>query len=110
MDITKFDEKIIKLIRSRESLLVNLELITKRIHEFWLIERAKKGFHPPTQCPNMDVSESQKSLESGMFCDKCDINMYPYTYISEEVKNRRRESIISFIEELNKFEGLIDDK
>lgn len=102
MDIKKLEE--------------NIELLSEKVHESWVVEKRNQGFHSPNECEsenhksylNADWRDKERFLEHFdskfyKWCDKCHPDLYPYNELAENIKEYDRvtvRTVLNAIKEL----------
>jgi hypothetical protein len=89
------------------------EWIAEKVHDSCLEEKKNQGFHAPVDCRNqsakdicalallVDLLEDFEFLKFNKYCDKCRIDMYPYSDLPEHIKDYDRaavNAVLSIIE------------
>lgn len=79
------------------------ELIAEKVHDAWLIEKARQGFHAPEKCKSNPSKEARSHdlrshglhpfLKFHKYCDKCHTDMYPYAELPENIKDYDRVTV-----------------
>ena len=94
----------------------NIEEIAAKVHNAWLAEKMKQGFHSPLCCPNAHWTyasgEEAKERRFEKRCDKCHPDMYPYGELPEHIKDYDRVTVKSVLDAihltgLEKFRSII---
>ena len=91
------------------------EVIASKVHDAWLEEKKKQGFHSPNDCPSsnhksfINASDHNKERLEDFhnpkfykWCDKCHTDMYPYEELAENIKDYDRvtvDTVLKAIEE-----------
>lgn len=74
-----------------------IEKLSEEVHNAWLGEKAKQGFHAPANCTR--VKEPQKFIK---YCNYCHTDMYPYNELPDNIKEYDRVTVVAVLEALNK--------
>lgn len=92
---------------TEETNLPNIELVSEKVHEAWMITKAEQGFHAPAVCPSSnkksynesDWQGKERFEDAGLhpktfkWCDKCHPCLYPYNELSEKDKDLDRSTV-----------------
>jgi hypothetical protein len=80
-----------------------IEQLSEQVHNAWLDEKKKQGFHAPLDCPNY-VYDERHGVEVNKFskhCSKCHTDMYHYRELPENIKDYDRVTVKSVLKALN---------
>ena len=60
----------------------DIEKLSEEVHNSWMVEKFKQGFHAPDNCKNNNerISKFEKH------CDKCHADMYPYVELPDNIQ------------------------
>ena len=75
----------------------NIEFLSEQVHNAWMEEKIKQGFHAPNDCPN-----KQALGKFERHCDKCHTDLYPYSELPENIKDYDRVTVRSVLEAIKK--------
>lgn len=95
---------------SLDSLYDNIEFLSEQVHNAWWEEKKRQGFHAPMDCikrPGYDPQDIGRMIliKLSRYCDKCHTDMYPYTELSEDVKEYDRVTVRSVLDAIKKMEN-----
>ncbi len=86
-----------------------IEFASEKVHNAWMDEKLKQGFHAPTNCPHIKpIGESLIDPVSRKFknhCPKCHTDLYHYSELPENIKEYDRVTVIAVLNTVNYFEG-----
>lgn len=94
----------------------NIEFISEEVHNAWMEEKRKQGFHSPLECESHNYKSFQKSGEHAKerfydvgnnpkfykWCDKCHTDLYPYDELAENIKEYDRVTVRTLIDAIDK--------
>ena len=72
------------------------EMIASNVHDAWLEEKKKQGFHSPMDCTFTIGGKFEKG------CDKCHTDMYPYDELPENIKEYDRVTVTAVLHAISK--------
>ena len=72
-----------------------LEKMAALVHDGWLEEKKRQGFHHPSKCDDSFII-SEHPLDYAGTCSKCHSDMKPYSELSENVKELDRVMVRQF--------------
>lgn len=92
-----------------------IELISEEVHNAWMEEKIKQGFHNPDDCRssnhlsfmNTDCKNQERltDLHNPKFykwCDKCHTDLYPYDELPDNIKEYDRVTVNAVINAMDK--------
>ena len=74
----------------------HIEMIASNVHDAWLEEKKKQGFHSPMDC----TFTIGGKFETG--CNKCHTDMYPYEELPENIKEYDRVTVMAVLHAISK--------
>ena len=98
----EFIESVVDEVKQHDNQIV--ELISEEVHNAWMNEKRKQGFHSPDDCQSKN-HESLTDLNNPKFykwCDKCHTDLYPYSELPENIKEYDRVTVRAVIEAMSK--------
>jgi len=78
----------------------NIEFLSEQVHNAWMDEKLKQGFHSPKNCPTYFKGCAFNKFEKR--CDKCHTDLYPYSELPENIKDYDRVTVRSVLEAIKK--------
>lgn len=92
-----------------------IEKLSEKVHDAWLEEKKKQGFHAPIVCESDERKSYMKSYykqktdfivqdfspESYKWCKKCHVDMYPYGELPENIKEYDRVTVRTVLQALD---------
>ena len=81
-----------------------IEFASEKVHNAWMDEKLKQGFHAPLDCkePVKDgITWTQKFTKA---CSHCHTDLYPYLELPENIKDYDRVTVIAVLNAVNYFE------
>lgn len=84
-----------------------IEKLSEKVHNSWVEEKIKQGFHSPDQCQSdnhksyLEASweNQERMINAGInpkfykWCDHCHTDMYPYSQLPEHIKEYERVTV-----------------
>lgn len=77
-----------------------IERLSEEVHNAWLVEKTKQGFHAPYECPKRAPMQLKKFIQ---YCNRCHTDMYSYDELPENIKEYDRvtvRTVLKAIDEL----------
>ena len=83
-----------------------IEFASEKVHNAWMQEKLSQGYHSPTECSSTKrLSEDLRQFARfSKQCYKCELNLYPYSELSDLTKQIIRDQIITVLNAINYFE------
>lgn len=95
----------------------NIEFLSEQVHNAWMEEKRKQGFHAPNECESINHKsfqsadwQSKERLEDlhnpkfYKWCDKCHTDLYPYAEFPENIKEYDRVTVRTVLAAISKME------
>jgi|GEM_PF-5197606 len=73
-----------------------IEELSEQVHNAWMDEKRKQGFHSPQECKNYGGIVFKK------WCDRCHTDLYPYASLPENIKEYDRVTVRSVLNAIKK--------
>ena len=82
----------------------NIEFLSEQVHNAWMEEKLKQGFHAPDDCSNFDQGDVAHYYREKFerHCDKCHTDLYPYSELPENIKEYDRVTVRSVLDAIKK--------
>ncbi len=84
-----------------------IEFASEKVHNAWMEEKLKQGFHAPNDCSRKITNAQVKRTlpKFNKHCDKCHTDLYPYSELPENIKDYDRVTVIAVLNAVNYFEN-----
>ena len=90
----------------RNTSFKDIEQLSEEVHNSWMAEKFKQGFHAPINCPNTEEGKFNPIEDKFIkICDKCHTDMYPYKELPDNIKEYDRVTVVAVLETMNKTRG-----
>lgn len=93
----------------------DIEKLAKEVHNAWMAEKFKQGFHAPVNCDSYKVglpcftkagfADSEERTKFQRHCKMCHADMYQYEELPDNIKEYDRVTVIAVLEAMNKIKG-----
>jgi predicted nucleic-acid-binding Zn-ribbon protein len=103
---TEDGEEKAGIMRDARDYKNTIEFVSEKVHNAWMDERIKQGFHAPADCPLMEGMLLDKSRKFKPRCVKCHSDLYPYSELPETIKDYDRVTVVAVLNAVNYFEGM----
>lgn len=79
-----------------------IESLSSIVHEAWMKEKIKQGFHAPLSCPFISKSCQGKFDK---ICAKCHTDLYSYNELPENIKDYDRATVKAVLKAIEELKG-----
>lgn len=93
---SKVPQSEIENMKDRIRELEIIEDRAEKVHKAWMEQKIKAGYHSPSDCPVflwMTLPERAKFSKFDIHCPMCHPGIYPYSELSEDVKEVDRITV-----------------